>query len=114
MKQTKFIHKRNYTVMQEQDEKTAGPISTKSVEAGDGTKGKLVRPNEKVKVIFTDSKYHKVGAEEEIHPALAAKFIYTQKIAKLKDPTKDQKRVDDFKPEATTEAAGKKAKEVTV
>lgn len=70
--------------------------------------GILIRPNEKVTVEFNGSQFHKDGTREDIHPALAAKLIYTQKVCKLVNATEEQaKRVDEFKP---AEAKAKKEK----
>lgn len=58
---------------QDSNEMTA--ITTASVKDNEGKEGIQVRPDEKVKVVFKESKYHKEGAIEDIHPALAAKFV---------------------------------------
>lgn len=97
--------------MQEQDEKTAKPLTTTSA-VKEASGGILVRPNEKVKVVFINSKFHKENVVEEIHPALAAKFLASGAIKLHADATDvDKKRVAEFKQPAQ-EKTGKKEKDV--
>lgn len=81
---------------QEQNAKTAKPLKTDVIR----DKGILIRPNETVEIEFKGSKYHKDGTKEKVHPNIAAKLIYVQKVAKLSsDASKENKaRVDEFKP----------------